>query len=92
MSPDVREAQLRPALAALDEDDETTVVTGLSYRADEPVLVRVRRRGHRYDISDDGTAVTLAGKPDDWLHLTERLVAVEASTHQSPRRHLRSRR
>lgn len=71
------ESQLRTALATLDEDSQTTVDTGLNYRAGEPVLVQVRRRGHRYDISDDGTAVALAGKPDDWLHETERLVAVE---------------
>ncbi|MDQ6849533.1 MAG: hypothetical protein M3070_06075 [Actinomycetota bacterium] len=77
MSADNGESQLRTALAALDEDDETTVDTGVSYRAGEPVLVRVRRRGHRYDISDDGTAVALTGKPDDWLHETERLVVVE---------------
>jgi hypothetical protein len=65
------------ALGTLDDSDDTTIDTGLTYRVGEPVLIRVRRRGHRYDIGDEGEAVELAGKPDGWLSETQRLVAEE---------------
>jgi hypothetical protein len=68
---------IRDALAGLDDVDETTIDTGLTYRAGDPVLIRVRRRGRRYDISDDGAAVSLAGKSGGWLDRVERLVATE---------------
>ncbi|MGH3494554.1 MAG: hypothetical protein ACRDRL_32210 [Sciscionella sp.] len=68
---------LRSALAALDDGDEITVETGLTYRGSEPVLIQVRRRGHRYDIADNGVAVSLAGTPVGWLGRVERLVAIE---------------
>jgi hypothetical protein len=58
---------LRSAPVALVDTDETIFTTGLTYRASGPVLIRVRRRGHRYDITDDGVAVSLAGKPRGWL-------------------------
>lgn len=62
---------LRSALAALDDVDETTVDTGLTYRGSEPVLIRIRRRGHRYDIGDNGGAVSLAGsRLDGWRGLS----------------------
>jgi hypothetical protein len=51
---------------------------GLSYGAAGAVRVRVRKRGHRYDISDDGAAVALAGKPPGWLPLAERVVGAAA--------------
>jgi hypothetical protein len=38
------------------EVDERTVQPGLLYGDGEPVRVRIRRRGHRYDIDDDGQA------------------------------------
>ncbi len=66
---------LGPALGILDDD--TTIDTGLTYRVGEPVRIRVRRRGHRYDIGDEGEAVKRAGKPDGWLSETQRLVAKE---------------
>ncbi len=62
------------ALIALDDIDESIVDTGLTYRGGEPVLIRVRRRGRRYDIGDDGVAVWLAGKPVGWLARVESLV------------------
>lgn len=68
---------LRSVLTALDDVDETTVDTGLTYRGHEPVLIRIRRRGHRYDIGDNGTAVTRSGKPVGWLAQVEDLVALE---------------
>src|ERR1700749_1220168 len=40
---------------------------------EEPVTVRVRKRGIRYDISDDGRALALAGKPRGWHAVVERL-------------------
>ena len=52
---------------------ETTVETGLEYAEGEPVRVRVRQRGRRYDLLDDGRAVELAGHPHGWR---ERAVAV----------------
>lgn len=46
-----------------------------SYREGEPVEVLVRRRGCRYDIDDQGTAVHKAGSPRGWLPVAERVVA-----------------
>ncbi|HEY7009335.1 MAG TPA: hypothetical protein VH395_10360 [Jatrophihabitantaceae bacterium] len=68
--------ELRSTLV-LDDDGETILDTGLRYRDSEPVLIRVRRRGRRYDITDDGAAVSLAGRPGGWLERVERLVAAE---------------
>ena len=73
----VDEPGLSARLTALGSDDETIVETGLSYRGSEPVLIRVRRRGHRYDITDNGAAISLAGKPSGWLEAVDRLVAAE---------------
>ena len=52
---------------------ETTVETGLEYTEGEPVRVRVRQRGRRYDLLDDGRPVELAGHPGGWR---ERAAAV----------------
>jgi hypothetical protein len=57
--------------------DVTTVDTGLSYRSGDPVLIHVRRRGRRYDLSDDGAAVECAGKRPGWLDAAQRVVAVD---------------
>jgi hypothetical protein len=35
---------------------ETRVETGLEYTEGEPLRVRVRQRGRRYDLLDDGRA------------------------------------
>jgi hypothetical protein len=48
------------------ERDEVVLETGLSYTEGEPVLVRVRKRGRRYGLRDDGRAVALAGRPAGW--------------------------
>lgn len=50
---------------------------GLIYRLAEPVVVRVRRREHRYDLDDDGAAVALAGKRPGWLDVASAVVARE---------------
>jgi hypothetical protein len=63
-------------LHVLDSEDETIIETGLTYRGSRRVRIRIRRRGHRYDITDEGAAVALAGKPDGWLEALQRLIAV----------------
>jgi hypothetical protein len=76
-----RQAQVRAALDAaepsLDEPDGTVLDAGVVYRSGEPVIIRVRRRGRRYDISDDGGAVRLAGRPPGWLDQADHVVAVQ---------------
>jgi hypothetical protein len=78
------DASLAAIRAALDapwqdpgERGEVTINTGLTYRLDDPVRIRVRRRGRRYDLSDDGNAVARAEKPTGWLDVCDRLVAVD---------------
>jgi hypothetical protein len=76
-----RQTQVRAALDAsepsLDEPDGTALDAGVAYRYGAPVIIRVRRRGRRYDISDDGEAVRLAGRPTGWLEQADRVVAAE---------------
>jgi hypothetical protein len=48
----------------------------LTYDGAEPVLIRVRKRGRRVDISDDGAAVRRAGV-GDWRETAERTVELE---------------
>ena len=67
----------RSAPDVLIDTGETILKTGLTYRGSEPVQIRVRRRGRRYDITDDGVAVSLAGKPRGWLDRFERVVSAE---------------
>ena len=57
--------------------DETTVDTGLSYRSGDPVLIHVRRRGRRYDLSDGGAAVERAGNRPGWLEAAQHVVLVD---------------
>jgi hypothetical protein len=47
----------------------------------EPVAVRVRKRGHRYTIDDDGAAVAKAGRPPGWLDLAEQAYALNVNRH-----------
>jgi hypothetical protein len=49
-----------------EERAELSLASGLFYREAEPVLVRVRKRGGRYDLDDRGRAIPLAGKPPGW--------------------------
>jgi hypothetical protein len=54
--------------------DEISLDTGLEYGSGDPVRVTVRRRDRRYDLHDDGTAVTLAGRRAGWREVMEREV------------------
>jgi hypothetical protein len=50
----------------------------VTYSDGEPVVVRVRRRGRRIDIDDDGAAVARAraiGTTTRWLEVAQRVVA-----------------
>lgn len=49
-------------------------VTDLYYMPGRPVRISVRRRGHRYDIDDTGTAAAIAGRPPGWRQAAERAV------------------
>jgi hypothetical protein len=69
--------ELKAAQAADPEwvDGEDVVArTDRQYRPGEPVEVVVRKRGRRFDVSDGGRAVELAGWPDGWRSVAERLV------------------
>jgi len=70
-------ASLEVAEPSLEEPSGAIVDTAAAYRQDAPVVIRVRRRGRRYDISDDGGSVRLAGRPPGWLDRAERVVATE---------------
>jgi hypothetical protein len=45
---------------------EWDVDSGLRYADDEPVLVHVRQRLHRYLLDDRGAAARIAGRPPGW--------------------------
>ena len=70
---------IRSALGSLNqtsgESSEVLVDSRLTYRSGDPVRIRVRQRGRRYDLADDGAAVSLAGKPSGWLERVEHVVA-----------------
>ena len=59
------------------ERGEVVIDSGLWYTEGEPVQVFVRKRLHRYDLSDEAAAVRLAGKPPGWLDVAERVVTDE---------------
>lgn len=56
---------------------DVSVDTDLSYAPNQPVRVRIRHRDNRYDIDDDGAAVSVAGRPPGWLGRVEHLVALD---------------
>ena len=56
------------------EGEDVAVPTAFAYGPDEPVSVTVRKRGWRFDVSDGGRAVELAGRPSDWRRVAERVV------------------
>lgn len=72
---------LRAGLAAAErtmgDRGEVVLDVGLAYVGDDPVRIRVRKRGRRYDLSDDGAAVGRAGRPAGWFAEVDRLVAEE---------------
>lgn len=60
------------------DGEDVVVAAELSYAPDEPVEVVVRKRGWRFDISDGGRAVELAGRPSGWLAVAEQVVDAHA--------------
>jgi hypothetical protein len=60
------------------ESEDVVVPTGLEYRPGEDVEVVVRKRGWRFDISDAGRAASLAGRPEGWLEVAERVADAHA--------------
>ena len=73
MVDEMREA-LEGARASWGENGEVTLDSGLAYRDGDPVRVLVRKRGHRYNITDDGAAVRNANVRG-WLPVAEAVVA-----------------
>jgi hypothetical protein len=70
--------ELRRTAAAQDGQreelmrQEEHLDTGLEYRPGEPVVIRTVRRRHIH-VTDDGAAVTKAGKPDGWRELASQI-------------------
>jgi hypothetical protein len=60
---------------ARQERGEVVVDSGLAYGDGEPVPILVRKRLHRYTLSDQGRAIAKAGKPPGWREAAE--LAVE---------------
>jgi hypothetical protein len=63
------------ARAGWGERGEIRLDSGLSFDGRRSVEVNVRKRGRRYDIGDEGSAVSAAGTPPGWLEPAERIVA-----------------
>lgn len=68
-------SSLERARESWGESGEITLDSGLSFDGRLPVEVSVRKRGRRYDIGDQGRAVSAAGTPRGWFELAERVVA-----------------
>ena len=64
----------REAGPAWIEGEDVVVPTDLSYGPGRPVEVTVRKRGWRFDISDAGRAVELAGRPEGWQDVAREVV------------------
>jgi hypothetical protein len=64
---------LRRAADAADQRAAEWVDTGLRYRPDEPVRLRVVRRPGRITVSDEGRALAQAGAAAPWRELAARL-------------------
>ncbi len=79
-------------MLALETDGETVVDTDIAYRADDPVLIRVRRREHRYDLTDDGGAVERAGRRTRLARGRATGRRQHRHERQPPRRGVRARR
>ena len=68
--------QLERARTSWGDEGETILESGLTYDGAEPVRIHVRKRGRRYDLSDDGAAVERAGV-ERWRETAERTVSEE---------------
>jgi hypothetical protein len=69
----VREA-LETAQRTWGDRGEVVLEPGPAYADGDPVRIRVRKRGRRYDLHDDGGAIARAGRPGGWREPIERLV------------------
>ena len=54
--------------------EDFVVRTDLVYAPQLPVEIVVRKRGWKFDVSDGGHAVGLAGRPRGWLDAAQQLV------------------
>jgi hypothetical protein len=63
-----------PGATAWMDDEDVVVGTHLTYAPGKPVDVIVRKRGWRFDVSDDGAAVAAAGSPPGWLAVAKEVV------------------
>jgi len=52
---------------------KTVIDAGLEYRPGDPVRVRVVRRERRTSVTDDGAAISKAGRPPRWREAAHRL-------------------
>ena len=75
--------ELDDARAGWTERGEVVLDSGLTYGAGDPVLVRVRKRGHRYRTDDDAGAMARAGKPTGWLEAARRVAEDERDLNVS---------
>ena len=57
-----------------EEHGEVVLDSGLRYGDGEPVEVLIRKRLHRYTLSDRGRAIEKAGRPPGWREASERAV------------------
>jgi hypothetical protein len=64
-------------LSVEEERGEREVDSGLRFTADAAVVVRVRRRLHRYMLDDRGDAARIAGRPPGWRELAHEVVVRE---------------
>jgi hypothetical protein len=67
---------LETAAATWGDTGAIRLPSGLEYRDGEPVVIEIRKRGHRYDLSDEGAAVRKAGARG-WLPVAESVVAAD---------------
>jgi hypothetical protein len=74
--PELKRAVESTSVGIIREHDrsETIVETPLEYRPGEPVLVRVSRREHRVEVSDDGAALEKAGRSRAWRAAADRVL------------------
>jgi hypothetical protein len=56
------------------DGEDVVLPTDLRYGSTDTVEVVVRKRGWRFDISDGGRAVELAGRPDGWHEVAHSVV------------------
>jgi hypothetical protein len=69
--------ELKDALVSREswiDGEDVVFATDLVYVPDEPVEITARKRGWRFDVSDGGRAVGLAGRQHGWRDLAERVV------------------